>query len=417
MAALLDQAEPVRPLICGIGGDEHLFYAGRTNSLFGDSETGKTLLTVVTAIQTARAGQRALFVDFEDSIQGLARLLAAFQITEEEAARIHYINPEEPLIGQETANDFKAALEIGASLVTIDGVGAGMALHGLNPNQQTDVARFLRMTAKPAAQTGAAVILIDHVTRDPEKRTQAIGSIEKKAAISGASFEVRLIKAFAPGSEGKATLRLNKDRPGGIRRRHPGLHPTVTTFIVDSTTTTSTWKFEQSIEQAGADWRPTYYMEQVSILLEGTYGGLSQNQIETMATGESKLIRKAVAFLVADGYVKVEPGPRNSKLHFSVRRYRQDDLGSSVDLGLTEVEGPPVVQQTFEEGSKNDLGSPRFDLGLTAVRPTPVTSVTSSIPKTRSETRSDTETEPNSVNRGQPTIDDIDPAAGFGHRR
>ena len=73
--------------------------------------------------------------------------------------------------------------------------------------------------ARIAARTGAAVGLIDHVTKDPTSRGRwAIGGQAKMSGLTGASYMVEVARIFGEGLCGEVVLRLGKDRPGTLKR-------------------------------------------------------------------------------------------------------------------------------------------------------------------------------------------------------
>ena len=315
---------PEQPAACDIGVTR-LFYARRINGLFGDSESGKTMLAVVALMQEVRAGNPVVVIDFEDSREGWARTVTAFGATRDEAARIRYISPQEPLNSAQARVDLTVAMSA-ATLAIVDGVEAGMTLHDLNPNYNKDIARFYRLVARPGAEVGAAVVVIDHVIKDPEKRRSGpTGGLQKRAGISGAAFEVVLLTEFARGREGRSLIRLDKDRPGGIRALFPGRRPAITNFVLDSTTSTSVWRFEQPVPDAPngeTEWQPTHLMESISRFLEAAGEPQSQNKIEKGVEGRANWIRKALDHLVKGGFVLSYPNGR-TKLHSVTTPYRQ----------------------------------------------------------------------------------------------
>ncbi|WP_098956474.1 hypothetical protein [Pseudonocardia sp. N23] len=66
------------------------------------------------------------------------------------------------------------------SLVVLDGVNEAMALHGQAIREEDGAAAFRAALVKPFTRAGAAVVSLDHVVKDPEKRGgYALGSIYK----------------------------------------------------------------------------------------------------------------------------------------------------------------------------------------------------------------------------------------------
>ena len=74
---------------------------------------------------------------------------------------------------------------------------------------------------------------------------------------------------------------------------------------------------------SGEDWRPTVLMVRISKLLEEADEPLGVRAIRDAVPGQTKPKGQALKFLIEDGYVEVEDGPRNARLHRSVKPYRE----------------------------------------------------------------------------------------------
>ena len=58
-------------------------------------------------------------------------------------------------------------------------------------------------------------------------------------------------------------------------------------------------------------------------MLEDSDEPLGVRAIREAVSGQTKHKAQALKFLIEDGYVEVEDGPRNAKLHRSVKPYRE----------------------------------------------------------------------------------------------
>ncbi|WP_413617131.1 AAA family ATPase [Gordonia rubripertincta] len=132
-------------------------------------------------------------------------------------------------------------------LVVIDGVTAALATHGINSNDNDEITRWWREVPNAVAtRTGAAVLLIDHVTKSNDGRGRYLGAQAKLSNISGAAYMLDTTKdPIAPGALGKLTIRCAKDRPGQVRRHGTDYRPSdrshlLGTLTIDSTTPTTT---------------------------------------------------------------------------------------------------------------------------------------------------------------------------------
>jgi hypothetical protein len=104
----------------------------------------------------------------------------------------------------------------------IDGVLEALSRDGYDEDKAPQVAEWANKFPRWLARKGSAVVMLDHVTKDREKRSSARGSGHKLAVIDGAAFEVIVSTPFSRHKEGKLRLRLEKDRTGayGATRRH-----------------------------------------------------------------------------------------------------------------------------------------------------------------------------------------------------
>lgn len=215
--------EPPVPTVLHRSDGPGLFYAGQVNLLFGDPESGKTLIALAALTELAAAGARAVFIDLDhngpDAIVG--RLLA-FGVDAgylADPGLFRYIEPED-------RNDL---LDVTAFLRTwrpgvavVDSVGELLPLLGRKSNDPDDYTGAHADVLKPLAAAGAAVIGIDHLAKNTDSRAAGpTGTAAKRRAVSGASLRVAVKDQFVPGRGGSAWLTINKDRHGGLRRHCP----------------------------------------------------------------------------------------------------------------------------------------------------------------------------------------------------
>jgi hypothetical protein len=301
----------------GIG----LFYPGRVHSVIGESEGGKTWFALLAVCSELSAGHAVVFIDFEDDAPGVVgRLLALGADRTAIRERFAYIRPEEPLGVNFNRNEIATALhDLRPSFVPIDGVTEGMALHGMELKDNTDVAKFGRMLLRPIADMGAAVTTLDHVTKDREGRGRyAIGGVHKLNGLNGAQYVLENRTPFGVGVTGKTTVRIAKDRPGQLRR-HALPHSSGLHWFADFTLRSHDETFTEAslyppTEQQGP-FRPTSLMRKVSDAIAGATAPLSVRGVQDRVTGNKDAVRQALARLVDEGFVSVEAGPRGAQLH------------------------------------------------------------------------------------------------------
>jgi hypothetical protein len=200
-----------------------LLYPGRTHSIYGEPESGKTWIGLLACAQAIRAHRHVLIVDLESDPGDLTfRLLLLGCTAFEIAVYLVHVSPDtKPLPG--TADDDAWQRTMWGrryAVVLIDALAGAMSLFGLDPKSDSDVTTFYRGPMVMLARTGAVLIVIDHVIKDPDSRGRwSTGSERKIGALTGAAFSVRSDKAqaFGVGRRGESGIWIAKDRAGGLR--------------------------------------------------------------------------------------------------------------------------------------------------------------------------------------------------------
>ncbi|MGI5325524.1 AAA family ATPase [Actinomadura nitritigenes] len=287
-----------------------LFYPGRMHSVAAESEAGKTWLMLAACRTEMEAGNGAVYLDFEDDEGGIVgRLLALGTAPDLIRKYFAYIRPEVPINFGGNRSDLDQALgDLRPTLVTIDGVTEGMVMHALNPLDNADVATFGRLLVRPVADSGAAVVTLDHVVKNSESRGRyAIGAVHKLNGLNGAAYNLENRNPFGVGVTGQSGLFITKDRPGQLRK-HAQNAATGKWFadLVGESLDTSEMDVVIKAPMDPAQFRPTVLMERVAEYLT-QYPGASVRQIQDNVKGRSEKIRDAVRWLVKDEYVSVEP--------------------------------------------------------------------------------------------------------------
>jgi hypothetical protein len=318
-----------------------LFYPGKVNAIIGESESGKSWLALLAVKQEIEAGNRVVYLDFEDTDVTLVGRLEALgcdpDVVDEFVA---YISPEETLTPA-AAEILSAEVAAGSpTLVVLDGVNAAMARLGLDSNSTTDATRFAQILLARLVSAGAGVITIDHVSKNKETRGKGgIGSQAKRAMISGCAITAEIVTPFGRGMTGKIRLIVDKDRPGGVRE-HSAFGKNAGTAVIRSQVDPDRVTLE--IEPADArpaeereTFQPTTLMQRVSAHLARNPGGCTQSQLERDVDGRATGIRAAIAALVDGKYIEARPsgkrGGGSSYHHLNHYRPDVDDLVGDED--------------------------------------------------------------------------------------
>ena len=237
-AALSGQRES-RPELLERTDGKHLIYAGKMHWIMGEPESMKSFMAQLATAQVIEAGLDVVYLDYEDTEFGVVERLLAMGV-EAQAISDHlsYIRPDTQIgSGREriTAAEARFMETLDArhyTLAVLDGVTESVALEGLDLNDNTDIADWLQRIPKRMARTGAACIVIDHVTKAVDGRGRyALGGGHKLAGLDGVSYTVEVIAPLSRAEHeavtGKARIIVGKDRPGWVRsvskeRKYPG---------------------------------------------------------------------------------------------------------------------------------------------------------------------------------------------------
>lgn len=261
-AALAGELKPVEPDAGSQRSDGmFLLYSGKVNVLMGDPESGKTLVALAMGVDTMRRGGSFAILDLDHNgtVEILTRMLSFGADPEHLAdrARFRLAMPESEAEYMALLQDITAWCP---DIVLIDSIGELGAVFNRNLNRDEDFAPLNRTAIQPFATAGSAVITVDHMAKNANSRQfGAGGTIRKKAAVNGASYEVSLNgPGFTRSLGGRAKLALKKDRPGGVRDRSPSAkEPLVAEFVLSPPPPFqegghATWVFRPGMEVASA---------------------------------------------------------------------------------------------------------------------------------------------------------------------
>ena len=247
VARLFAEGLPLAPKpTVGLRTDgEALLYERAVNVLFGVPEAGKTLVASAIAADSIFTGGSLLLIDVDHNgaVASIARL-RSFGISEKtlsDPTRFRYASPEDKADMEAVIVD---ATIWKPSIVILDSIGELLPMFGANSNDGDEYTVVHRAVLTRLADTGAAVIAIDHEAKGATSGTWAIGSTAKKRAVDGVMLRAELIRTFSPGNGGKSRLRIVKDRHGGLRAVSTSGHgePVAATFELLPGEAT-TWKF------------------------------------------------------------------------------------------------------------------------------------------------------------------------------
>lgn len=331
--------QPLVPSLFERSDGQCLLYPGLVHSFHGESESGKSLIIQDECVRLLNRGEKVLYLDFESDVASvIARLL---EFGADPAAIADYFTYVQPEVRPDSVEERRAWQEMLSgtyTLAVIDGVTDALGIFGCSTIDNDDVAEWIRTVPKQiGAHTGAAVVLIDHVTKDTSTRNRwAIGGQAKMAGLTGAAYTVEVAQPLGRGLRGEVVLRIAKDRPGEVRRHCGSFSKRDRTqeaarITVDSTIsppqvvvgTPSSGSDEISRAQMG--FRPTHLMQRVSEEIEKNPGQLTKNQAVKRAGGKREATLLAFDLLASEGNLASERGRGGHHVYTVTKPYRETD--------------------------------------------------------------------------------------------
>ena len=331
--------EPLLPSLFERSDGQCLLYPGLVHSFHGESESGKSLIIQVECVRRINRGQKVLYLDFESDVASVVDRLLEFGADPAAVAdHFRYVQPEVRPDSVEERRAWEEVLSGTYALAVIDGVTDALGIFGCSTIDNDDVARWIRTVPKQiAARTGAAVVLIDHVTKDTSTRNRwAIGGQAKMAGLTGAAYTAEVVAPLGRGMRGEVVLKIAKDRPGAVRPHCGSFSRRDRTqeaarIVVDSTGESPTVTIGppsfRGIEDSGGQdaFRPTNLMQRVSEVIEKQPAELTKNKVAEKAGGKKQSTLLAIDILRNEGYLETTRGQSGHPVYSSVKPYRETD--------------------------------------------------------------------------------------------
>ncbi len=326
--------EPPVPQLLTRTDGVSLLYPGLIHSLHGESESGKSFVMQALAVQCISDGKPVLYVDHESDPGSLVERLLLLGASPGAIARCFvYVQPE---TDPDRSESDRVALYMLLDarpyvLAVIDGVSESMSVvtgESKDPNA-TAIEWMRKVPRRIADRTGAAVVQIDHVTKNADTRGRfAIGGQAKMASLTGAAYLVDVAAPLGRGLRGELVLRVAKDRPGYVRGRSGEHRPGDRTqeavrVVVDSTAgapVVTVLPPHVGLSVDDAQVRVLRAICDYLAELPGDHPGASQAAVRREVTGKNDAIDLGLRALVERGYV-ARTAKGQSMRHRLVRPY------------------------------------------------------------------------------------------------
>lgn len=301
-----------------------LIYTGRVHSIYGESESGKSWIAQIATAECLKNDKKVIYIDFESDAIDIVNRLKALGVSRANLLQYFtYIRPE----GARDVDDpyWKAILEPdSATLIVIDGVTESLTMWGGESKDNDAITRWMRIFPRTVATaSGAAVVLIDHITKNAETRGRfAIGGQAKLATIDGAAYLVEPLEALAPGRTGTLTMRVTKDRPGFVRKiagmwRKSDRTQEAAVFTIDSTRAQMQYVIGVPLLEDEAESNKEFKKQKEIAEFIHNHPGCTRRFIADGVTGSKEIIGERLADLIAGGWVENRGNDRSFILYIS----------------------------------------------------------------------------------------------------
>lgn len=303
-----------------------LLYRAKINAFLGESESAKSWAGQVAVEEVTSSGGRALIIDFENTVVSVRDRLYALGVQRSTFLdQIDFIAPD-TMPAEADAAALAEVLRLPWDLIVVDGVTDAMTLLGLDPMGLTDASKFDQRFLRPLARTGAAVVVIDHVTKNAETRGfNAIGSQHKRAALTGAAYMFQKVDDFGRGLKGMSQMLVAKDKMGHVRQ-HARSDKVIADFYIDGTDRSGALEYRITEPSRTAEPVQVYahIMEALCNYLSAN-PGVTQATVLTMgSTARDEYKKAAFDKLRADGYIAEDMGQRGKWR--VVRAFREESF-------------------------------------------------------------------------------------------
>lgn len=348
-AVLRGDYKPITRAFLERSDGEGLIYPGLLHWLFSTPGIGKTWLAIRACAEAIAFGIPVVYLDWEGNRRLVGLRLQALGCSAQDVDDLFlYLRPG-AIDAPRGAQLGASAHDQGAGLVIFDGFAKALAACGHDEDKSGPVLQYLADAVDPFTLQGdgAAVLMLDHVTKDKETRgLWPRGSGAKQGEVSGAAWLLRTRRAFNRETAGVLELVQAKDREGEV-----GIDGQVVA-TVHITPDQATGRLDirldppTTAQTEDGGFRPTRYMERISRHLENEnrfsrHPG--RNELIDEVEGKKAHLTTAIGVLVQEGYVEVDV-TRKTHRYVSVRPYREADELPTVDDpdGPDEAhDGPP----------------------------------------------------------------------------
>lgn len=204
---------------------EKLLYAGKVHWVTGDPGAGKTLLMLKFSLDVMNAGGKVILIDEEAGLEMTADRVTRLG-ADPAVLSTHFLYHEFPALTNDEDDLERLFREVAREkprLIIFDSAADLLQQSGISEDDNGEVTAWIKEVVEPLAhEYNAAVVVIDHVTKNrdqPGKWARGAGAKKAKAKVA---WHVEKIQEFSlnPPTMGLVRLKKTKDTLGRLPERH-----------------------------------------------------------------------------------------------------------------------------------------------------------------------------------------------------
>lgn len=325
---VMEGVEPVIPTV-GMRDDNRtaLLYAPGVNWLSGEPGHGKSILALWWCVQEMRKGHYVIYCDWEGTAHGLVSRMQEMGVSKDELHLMKYVRRSDPWDAVSLSHLRKLAEDCKPTLVVFDAVAGAMEAEGLDPEDNQDAERWVAgLPVWLSVQCECAVLCIDHVSKNKETRGRWPIGAQRKLGRADVALALDMRQPAGIGVTSGGRLMVYKDRYGSLAQHQQGFNVAEVAIhsqpskdegydlyvFLSTPTPRADDKRPDPVLQAGYErppssagqWTPTWYMEQVSKLLEAAgEEGMTEARIRAVLGKNAQRVVQACEQLARERHI------------------------------------------------------------------------------------------------------------------
>jgi len=297
-----------------VPGCEPYLIAGKRYLVPAPAGEGKSLIGLVIAVDVVAAGGTAVILDVENGSEEYARRLEDILTARDDDGSLAEACVENlryhawPAMNTKWSGDDWAAANNDVDLVIFDSSRFMLTTAGLKENESDDYAKFVNGLLIPLARTGVTTMVLDNTGHEETDRARGT---KAKEDLNEVVYVCKVSSAFDRSIRGEARLERTRTRFADL--------PAVLGVPLGDGVYGPVSVVDRVAEETERDDEKAEQVRFAIMLAVRETPGMKKRDLRKAVKGPATDIDIALSTLIKDGRVRVEDGPRNSKLHYPTK--------------------------------------------------------------------------------------------------